>query len=194
CADETSTDLTANNNTVLDGDAGTVSWYDGDPGSGGSLIGSPATANLNAISDLWARVTATTGSCIADMDVTVTINPLPTPADAPFTICADETSTDLTANNNTVLDGDAGTVSWYDGDPGSGGSLIGSPATANLNAISDLWARVTATTGSCIADVDVTVTINPLPTPADAPFTICADETSTDLTADNNTVLDGDAG
>ncbi len=194
CADETATDLTANDATVLDGDAGAVTWYDGDPATTGTLI-NPATAvNLNNVTDLFARVTTTTGSCIADVDVTVTINPLPTPADAPFTLCADETATDLTANDNTILDGDAGAVTWYDGDPATTGTLI-NPATAvNLNNVTDLFARVTTTTGSCVADVDVTVTINPLPTPADAPFTLCADETATDLTANDATVLDGDAG
>lgn len=88
----------------------------------------------------------------------------PTPVDAPFTICADETATDLTANDVTVLDGDMGTVTWYDGDPATTGTLL-TPATAvNLNMVTDLFARVTATASSCTADVDVTVTINPLPT------------------------------
>ena len=184
CADETATDLTANDATVLDGDDGTVAWYDGDPADGGTLI-SPATAvNLNTVTDLFARVTTTTGGCTADVDVTVTINPLPTPVDAPFTICADETATDLTASDATVLDGDVGTVAWYDGNPAAGGILI-DPATAvNLNTITDLFARVTTTVGSCTADVDVTVNINPLPTVSVAvPFTICSSR-SIDLTQD----------
>ncbi len=194
CADETSTDLTTNDATVLDGETGTVAWYDGDPSGSGTLI-NPATAvNLNSVTDLWAEVTLTTGSCQASVDVTVTINPLPTPVDAPFTLCADEISTDLTTHNATILDGETGTVAWYDGDPEGSGTLI-NPATAvNLNTVTDLWVEVTLTIGSCQASVDITVTINPLPTPVDAPFTLCADETSTDLTTNDATVLDGETG
>ncbi|WP_274476097.1 hypothetical protein [Mangrovimonas aestuarii] len=194
CADETSTDLTANAATVLDGETGTVAWYDGDPGNGGTAIVSPTTANLNAIGDLWAEVTLTDTGCETSVDITTTVNDLPTPADAPFTICTDETSTDLTANAATVLDGETGTVAWYDGDPGNGGTAIVSPTTANLNAIGDLWAEVTLTATGCEASVDITTTVNDLPAPADANIVICIDETSTDLNLYDSTVLDGETG
>ena len=91
------------------------------------------------------------------------VNPLPTPVDASFTICSDETSIDLTAKDVIVLDGEVGTVTWYDGDPTGSGTLI-NPATAvNLNNITDLFAEVTLDTGSCKASVDITVTVNNTP-------------------------------
>ena len=125
--------------------------------------------------------------CLPMAIVTITVNPLPTPADAPITICADETSTNLTDSDATILDGDAGTVSWYDGDPAAGGTVINTPTDVDLNMITDLYARVTTTTGSCTADVDVTVTINPLapdPTnPMDNSF--CDGATVTPLSVDD---------
>ncbi|PTX41915.1 putative secreted protein (Por secretion system target) [Christiangramia gaetbulicola] len=194
CIDETSTDLNDYDSTVLDGETGTVAWYDGDPDSGGTLIDPDNAVNLNNITDLFAKVTLTETGCEASVDVTVTINPLPTPADPMIVICIDETSTDLNDYDSTVLDGETGTVAWYDGDPDSGGTLIDPDNAVNLNNITDLFAKVTLTETSCEASVDVTVTINPLPTPADPMIVICIDETSTDLNDYDSTVLDGETG
>ncbi|UMB60077.1 gliding motility-associated C-terminal domain-containing protein [Lutibacter sp. A80] len=91
------------------------------------------------------------------------VNPLPTPVDASFTICSDETSTDLTAHDTAVLDSEIGTVAWYDGDPEGSGTLISSATNVNLNTITDLWAEVTLTSSLCKAAVDITVNINDVP-------------------------------
>ena len=92
--------------------------------------------------------------------VSLTVNELPTPIDTPLTICPSETSTDLTVNDSTVLDGETGTVTWYDGEPGNGGTAIASPTTANLNTITDLWAQVSLSSNGCAANVDITTNID----------------------------------
>jgi hypothetical protein len=91
-------------------------------------------------------------------------NPLPTPADPAIVVCPEDANPyNLTAHDNAVLDGDVGTVAWFDGDPEVAGVAIADPTDVDLAAITDLWAQVTLTATSCIASVDASSTINPLP-------------------------------
>lgn len=83
-----------------------------------------------------------------------------TATDPNIETCTDEAmSYDLTQHDNTVNGGSGNTVTWYDGDPNNGGTIISNPNNVNLNNINDLWAEVSD--GTCTNTVDVTVTINP---------------------------------
>ena len=64
--------------------------------------------------DLWAVVTLSGTGCSDSKDIRLTVNPFPTPADADIKICADDTSTDINPYDSTVLNGETGTVAWYD--------------------------------------------------------------------------------
>ena len=194
CSDDTNVDLNQFNFAVLNNGTGTVTWHDGDPSNGGTLIDTSSAVDLNNIRDLWARVTATNGGCAGDVDITTDIDPVPTPADAPFEICENETSTDLTAYNETVLNGGSGTVAWYDGNPDSGGIPIDPETSADLNNVTDLWAEMTSSNGQCNTPIDITVTINVLPTPTDPNISVCTDDKMTDLTTYDDTVRDGETG
>jgi hypothetical protein len=71
-------------------------------------------------------------------------NPLPTPADPAIVVCPEDANPyNLTAHDNAVLDGDVGTVAWFDGDPEVAGVAIADPTDVDLAAITDLWAQVT---------------------------------------------------
>lgn len=128
-----------------------------------------ATLQILVASNTWdgynVSCVITSNGCYVQSDVVqLNVNPLPTPADANIVICADATSTDLTTYDNTVLDGEAGTVGWYNGDTSGSGTLL-TPATAvNLNSVADLWAEVTLTATGCKAAIHISVTINPVPT------------------------------
>ena len=97
--------------------------------------------------------------------------------------CADDTSTDLNSYDSTVLNGETGTVAWYNGDPDGTGQLISPDDNVDLTVSGmDLWAVVTLSGTGCSDSKDISLTVNPLPTPADADIKICADDTSTILT------------
>jgi surface protein len=189
-------DLTAHDIAVLDGETGSVAWFDGDPDVAGVAIADPANANLTTVADLWAQVTLTATSCVASIDATLTINPSPTPADPAIVVCAENANPyALTAHDIAVLDGETGSVAWFDGDPDVAGVAIADPANANLTTVADLWAQVTLTATSCVASIDATLTINPSPTPADPAIVVCAENANPyDLTAHDIAVLDGETG
>uniref|UniRef100_UPI003413008E beta strand repeat-containing protein n=1 Tax=uncultured Tenacibaculum sp. TaxID=174713 RepID=UPI003413008E len=134
-------------------------------GSSGTLVNNTSESKTVTITNVQVSGSGTyrvlfthpNNSCEqVSQSVSLIVNELPTPIDTPLTICPSETSTDLTVNDSTVLDGETGTVTWYDGEPGNGGTTIASPTTANLNTITDLWAQVSLSSNGCTANVDIT--------------------------------------
>ena len=138
----------------MDGETGTVAWYDGDPDGTGTVI-SPATAvNLNNVTDLYAQVTLTGTNCVAAVDASLTINPLPTPADPNIVICADETSTDLTTFDTKVLDGETIHILRCRRDRAFTATFMLPQTQANINILSVVFAQATWTVTNCFAAVD----------------------------------------
>ncbi len=104
--------------------------------------------------------------CVNSDQVTVVFEMLSTANDPNLVYCANDdiTNIDLTEYNNDVNAGTNGEIiNWYDGNPEAGGTLLPSPTAVDLNAVNDLWASVTDASG-CTVSVDVTLTINAIPT------------------------------
>jgi hypothetical protein len=142
-------DLTQHNASVSP--SGTVTWWDGQPSAGGSEIVPASLANLNDIIELWAQVEDSNG-CLAEIMVTLTINPGPA-INSPFIeVCENEANNfDLTQFDSQVSS--AGNVSWWNGQPSAGGTQVSNPSNANLNSIPSLWVQVD--NGTCTSEEPV---------------------------------------
>ncbi|MBK8670922.1 MAG: hypothetical protein IPN89_16330 [Saprospiraceae bacterium] len=110
--------------------------------------------------------------CQASTSVTVTVNPLPTPAITGNTVICNGESTTLTASGGT-------TYVWSNGSTTS--AITVSPASTTTYNVT-----VTDANG-CQASTSVTVTVNPLPTPAITGNTVICNGESTTLTASGGT-------
>jgi gliding motility-associated-like protein len=137
--------------------ATTYTWTAGlSSTTGSSVTGSPATTTSYT-------VTGTAGGCSGTAVATITVNPLPTISVAPITICAGTPGT-LNASG-------AASYTWA---PGTGlSATTGASVTANPAATTTYTVTGTSASG-CVNTTTVTVTVNPLPTIAVAPITICA--------------------
>ncbi len=187
CADATPVTLADYNPLQTSGIAGgSYVWYNDLAGAPDIAGGAITTAAVDGT--YWVVYTEPAPtSCETQTSMALTIDALPTPVDAPISICASETATDLTTNDATVLDGETGTVTWYDGDPGAAGVAL-SPATAvDLNSVADLWAQVTLAGTNCQANVDITTTITAAETATFDPVgPICSGDALTLPTSSTN--------
>ncbi len=141
--------------TAIGGD--TYLWSGGQ--NGASIVVTPAATATYS-------VTATQNGCEGTANVTVTVNPLPTPTVVanPGTLCAGQSTTLTASGGNTYV--------WSNGQ--SGASIVVTPAATNTFS-------VTATdSNGCEGIASVTVTVNPLPVPSATanPSLICAGEST----------------
>ena len=152
-----STTLTANGGT-------SYIWSNGS--NTASVTVSPTTT-----SNYTVTVTDANG-CKASTDITVTVNPLPTPGISGNNIICTGSSTTLTANGGT-------SYIW------SNWSNTAS-ATVSPTTTSNYTVTVTDANG-CKASTGITVTVNPLPTPGISGNNIICTGSSTTLTANGGT-------
>jgi gliding motility-associated-like protein len=130
----------------------------------GAIPGSPIS--VSPVATTTYTVTGTAGNgCTNTAQVTVTVNPLPVPSatSTPATICAGQ-SASLNASGGT-------SYNW------NGGVLVNaSGATQSVTPPATTTYTVNVTDGNnCTATTQVTLTVNPLPTPnAGADQTICS--------------------
>ncbi len=186
--DLTSYDLTQHDATVNGGSGLPVTWLDGN----GNVINPATVADLPAIglTSITAQVDDASTGCASSVNITITINPLPTvvaEADMP---CVGEV---LTISET----GSTGGVAWsWTTD---GGSAIADPAaqtTTTAGAVDgDVFTVMVTTAAGCTAEASVTAAFNPLPEANDPMIMACDtdDLTSYDLTA-FDAVVDGGAG
>ncbi|MBU3659057.1 MAG: T9SS type B sorting domain-containing protein [Flavobacteriales bacterium] len=156
CSGETNT-LTA----TPDQSGGTYAWSTG---------ATTASISINPTTNTTYSVTYSLGACTpATATTMVTVNPAPTVSINPITICSGETG-----NLTATPDQTGGTYAWSTG------------ATTNsisVNPTATTSYSVTYSLGACTpATATATVTVNPAPTVAINPITICSGETNT-LTA-----------
>ena len=158
--------LTAHNNTVNSNPGVTITWYDGDPNTGGTNLSPATNVNMNNVSNLWVEVTD--GNCSASIAVTNNLTPNLVLSDPniPAMCSADVICYDLTQHDLAVYNDPGAIVNWFDGNPNAGGTFIATPMCYNLNTIVDLWAQVIL--GTCSEVIDVNLTISP---PDNATFT-----------------------
>ncbi|CAN5174954.1 hypothetical protein BH09BAC5_BH09BAC5_20960 [soil metagenome] len=156
-ATASSSTICAGNSTTLTGSGATS--YIWNPGN---ISGSPIS--VTPASTMTYTVTGTTGTCSNTAQVIITVNPLPIPTITanPTAICVGQ-SASLTATGGT-------SYNW------NGGSLVnasGNPQT--VSPVSTTTYTVTATDANgCFANAQLSLTVNPLPTPnAGADQTIC---------------------
>ncbi len=123
--------------------------------------------------------------CTATSSTTATILSLPIANDPQLLFCPNE---DISGVNliaeNTNVNPNAGptSVTWYDGDPDSGGILITPADNVDLNTIDDLWALMTDDNG-CSTPVNVGIFFYPGMTFAPViEVPTCADDDSGSIT------------
>lgn len=168
------------------GVGGTYSWSP----AGGLSATNLATVNASPPSTETYTITGTDANgCEGTGAVTVTVTPLPTISISPAapTICPG-TTVDLTASGATSF--------LWDNTSGELSGTVGATVTASPPAIAGAYTySVTGTTGSCSATTTVTVTVsatlNVIITPP-ASTTICAGETTTNITASGATTYSWD--
>ncbi len=163
------------------GSDGEWTLYAGDPDAGGTFVANSSTAPISTLGQITTTTTfylrvesAQCGNTTA-ANVTVTISEPPTatsPNIAELECLA--AAYDLTQHNTTVNAG--GTVTWYDGDPDAGGTVISPDNAVDLNSISNLYAYVDD--GTCTNSVTVSPfivpTVSPTPT-ISGPVEVCDD-------------------
>ena len=144
--------------TLTGGGALTYNW------NPGNITGSPIS--VSPVTTTTYTVTGTSAlGCTSTAQVIVTVNPLPTPTatSAPAAICLGQ-SASLTASGGT-------SYVW------NGGALVNANGIPqNVSPVSTTTYTVSATdVNGCSANAQVTLTVNPLPTPnAGINQTICA--------------------
>ena len=137
----------------------------------------------NGINDYWQDVSplATTiysvtvtdaNGCQASTSVTVTVNPLPTPAITGNNTICNGASTTLTASGGT-------SYTWNNGENTASITISPSTTTTYNLAVTDA--------NGCQASTSITVTVNPLPNPSISGNTIICNGASTTLTASGGT-------
>ena len=137
----------------LDASGGTIYTWDSDPTLSALDIPDPWA---NPITDKTYTVTVEDDNgCVNTDDVTITVNPLPT-IDA-----GDDVS--ICQGDSTQLDATGGTLYVWDFDPTLSNFVIGDPWASPLSTTTYY---VEGTDGAGCSNTDeVTVTVNPLPTP-----------------------------
>ena len=174
CAGQTTT-------LTLTGSTGNVQWQSASSSSGpwtniaGATATTYTTPALSATTYYQAVVSNPCGSVTSNV-VTVTVNPSPnvTAVAAPATICAGQSST-LTASGATAY-------SWAAPVSSTNASVTVSPTATTVYS-------VTGTTAGCSTTVNVTVTVNPIPTitATASPVSVCAGNSSTLTASGGNT-------
>ncbi|MBK7181762.1 MAG: gliding motility-associated C-terminal domain-containing protein [Bacteroidetes bacterium] len=149
CVGQTAT-LNATNATTYTWTAGLSAT------TGNSVTGSPASTTSYT-------VTGTAGGCTGTAVATITVNPLPTITVPAIAICA--------GTPGTVTASGASTYSWA---PSTGlSATTGASVTANPATTTTYTVTGTSAAG-CTNTATVVVTVNPLPTIAVAPISICS--------------------
>ncbi len=173
---------------------GTVTWWDGQPSSGGTEITPATDVDISSGSgvDLWVQLEDPATGCTSEIAVTIDENPSPTITDPMIEGCADELMNyDLTTEDGNV---GTGTVTWWDGQPSMGGTEI-TPATdvdISSGGITDLWVQLEDPATGCTSEIAVTVTENPNPPIMDPMIEACEDELMNyDLTTEDINVGTG---
>lgn len=185
CAGEV-VDLTSYNQSI-NSDPGSFVWYDGNPAAGGTMLTfNQAAAQTPANGDTYYVVfTNAITSCSATTSFSYTVNPKPslntvTPAD----LCAGDT-VDL-ASFESQFTTNAGTFTWYSGNPDTGAAVIsGAALNAQIPNGNELYYVVFAdATAGCTDTATLAFTVNPLPVlnPIPAQGFLCAGSV-VDLTA-----------
>ncbi|MFZ1619930.1 MAG: hypothetical protein WAT72_04775, partial [Microgenomates group bacterium] len=152
-----STTLTASGGT-------TYTWSNGATTSAITVSPASTTTYNVTVSDA--------NGCQASASVTVTVNPLPTPAISGNTVICSGASTTLTASGGT-------TYVWSNG--ASTSAITVSPTSTTTYNVT------VADANGCQASTSETVTVNPLPTPIIAGNTVICNGGSTTLTASGGT-------
>ena len=148
--------ICAGDTTVLTASGGTsYLWSTGDTG---------ASVSVSPLNTTLYSVTVTNLGCIAFASTTILVNPLPTALANPDTICVGESAV-LTASGGDL----------YQWSTGQTGSMI------TVSPLITTTYSVTVVEEGCVANVPVTITVNPLPTPVvlASPPVICRGESST---------------
>jgi gliding motility-associated-like protein len=130
----------------------------------GSIPGSPISVSPTTTTTYTVIGTAGNG-CTNSAQVTVTVNPLPVPtaSSTPATICAGQTAS-LTATGGVSYNWNGGVLINASGIPQSVTPPVTTTYTVNVTDAN-----------SCTATTQVTLTVNPLPTPnAGSDQTICS--------------------
>ena len=147
-----------------------TSWLWSNTGPG--IIANPSAQNTSASGaqsgEMYTLTTTDINGCTASSSINATL------ANAPMamipaipTLCnTNATCYDLTQHNATVNSNVGVSISWFDGDPNAGGTLILTDFCVNLNFIGDLY--VQAFDGNCGTSVAVPFSITP---PDNATFT-----------------------
>jgi trimeric autotransporter adhesin len=188
CSSSTTATVTVDNNlainvapiTICANETGTLEAFGANTYEWSPATGLSATTGNTVSVDLTETTTYTvvgnSNGCIASVDVTVTVNEIPTIDVISETICEGDAAT-LTATG-------ADSYSWS---PDTDLSATNTP-TVTSAATSTITYTVTGTTNGCSATADAIVTVNPIPTISVNSETICPGVTAT-LTATG-----GDAG
>ncbi len=185
CAND-NVDLTSYTNAVNSSGAVVVSWYNGQPSAGGSIITDPTDADIDPPVDLWVLVSD--GGCDSEQQINPTINAAPNANAITIDGCQNTLlNYDLTTENNNVST--SGTVIWYDGQPTAGGSPIADPTDVNLfGGGLDFWVEVVSSDG-CSTEVRFTVSITGNPSIFQFPIADCSSNLSSyDLSSQSSNV------
>ena len=173
----------------------TPSGVNGASAGSGSSIAQTLTASGNTPGTVVYSVTPTANGCSgAPVNVNVTINPIPvvTPSPASQSLCSGS-PTSIALSSNVVGTTFAWTItpSGVNGASAGSGSSIAQTLTASGNTPGTVVYSITPTANGCNgAPVNVTVTVNPIPTVSAAPVTqtLCSgiSITQINLTNPNN--------
>jgi len=127
--------------------AGTFTWYNGDPATGGTPIANPSIA-IPMNGDVYCAVFSDgTNGCEATVCITPTVNALPITTDyAPPIACDSDAPYDLTQYESLL---GAGTFTWYNADPAAGGTVINAAALNQAVGITTYWFELTDPTTGC---------------------------------------------
>ncbi len=185
-------DLTSLEATVNGGSGDPIVWFT--DAALTATVPDPA-AYTSGGGSVYAQVTSSAaGACTNDIEVTLTIDPLPPVTTATIDECDDGTGVaefDLSSVNETVNGGTGEAVAWYE--DAALTTIISSP-TAFTSSGGSVYAQVTNATTTCVNDVEVTLNVLPLPSPVTTTIEECDDGTGNavfDLTSVDATVNGG---
>ncbi|MBK9461156.1 MAG: hypothetical protein IPN94_17420 [Sphingobacteriales bacterium] len=153
--------------------AGTYTWYNGDPSTTGTLISSPTAFVLNQNTTFYVKYQSNVGECEQMRNFTYNVNPLPTlntPTVAPICPGATVNLSSLQPQITTA----AGTFAWYIGDPDAGGAPLSNTTDVTPIGSERYYAVFTSTATGCKNKVYVSYTYNAIPVLLAQAPTVCA--------------------
>ncbi len=147
-------------NSLFTTTAGTFTWYEGNPNTGGTLINNTLIVPSATIV-YYVLFTETLTGCQNTSFVTFLIEATPSliPPNS-IEICAGE-SIDLTTLESGIT-ANNGSFEWYEGDPTMGGTLVTDPNNVNPN-MNTTYHVVFTTNTNCSSSTFVNVTVHSLP-------------------------------